>query len=108
MKKLEFKTGKGKFVVIDFTEDKKNVYLNKVKGLSLKSITEEQCKYIVCKFEHTETYLDELFNRLKHKKIYLFHNPLGNYETALKRHVVTGTWDEIESKTFYNPFIFKL
>lgn len=27
-------------------------------------------------------------------------NPLGDYNTVIKRHIVTGTWQEFEDKTF--------
>lgn len=32
----------------------------------------------------------------------LFENPLGDYSEALKRHIVTGTWDAYQSNVF-NP-----
>lgn len=42
------------------------------------------------------------------KGFYWLENPLGDYNTVIKRHIVTGTWKEFEDKTFKNPHIFEI
>lgn len=126
MKVLEFETSKGKFRVVD-EKDYMVFHLmiteNGFDCIELKAITEEQAREIVDKNIGYKNYLksndliinfscvtaiNSLNSLLKSKGIHLFENPLGSHETALKRHLLTGTWQEQEQKTFYNPYIFKL
>lgn len=117
MKKLEFETSKGKFVLVDgYVEN----------GIDLKQITEERAgeivdsmqsgtvlgKLVTDLYNHTiEIYKHEgrdikfisavkcLHSLLKSKGVHLFKNPAPILHQDRLRQ---------EQNTFYNPFIFKL
>ena len=116
MKRLEFETSKGRFVIVDSTT------LDKVSGqalvdeygdyIILSEITEVQASEIVFRIGHHSN--DHLIPSAKHilhsllesKGIHLFENPypdaglIPSYEQKLYR--------EAEQKTFHNPYICKL
>ena len=113
MKKLEFETSKGRFLIVDAIENA-NVHT----GIKLSEITEEQASEIVkmtwisdniklCKFKNYDingngsfsSATESLHSLLKSKGIHLFKNP-----APLLHH----TRLEKEQKTFHNPYIFKL
>lgn len=100
MKKLEFKTSKGSFMLVDSIE---------IEGIKLSEITEEQASEIVDKKIGYKNYLEStdvisnyscvtatksLHSLIKSKGAYLYENPHNTVEA--------------EQKTFYNPVIFKL
>ena len=101
MKKLEFETSKGKFLVSESDEH----YDYRFIGL-LSRITEEQASEIVDEIHGNVSFITTLNILLKSKGIHLFENPypdaglIPSYEQKLYR--------EAEEKTFYNPYIFKL
>src|SRR5690606_32239073 len=104
IKKLEFETSKGKFVV----EEASDKNLGRV---LLKHITEEQASDIVDTFFGTFYTFDgwgasedaklTLECLIKSKGWYLFDNPYKDW-------LNTDDYDEAEQKTFYNPVIFKI
>lgn len=121
MKKIEFETSKGKFLIKEydtFNDLVKDANFYKQKICKLSEITEEQASEIVDEdkdygvriFQNYQTtsmqYFDEqitaigsLHSLLKSKGIHLYENP-----APLLHH----TRLEAEAKTFYNPYIFKL
>lgn len=74
MKKIEFETSKGKFLVCDAVENA-NIHT----GISLKEITEEQASEIVgieINMNHSANHnIMQLHSILKSKGIHLFYNP---------------------------------
>lgn len=112
MKKFEFETSKGKFVLVDgYVEN----------GIDLKQITEQQASEIVHNkhpisggfvnyFESTSlitsyscfSAIQSLHSLLKSKGVHLFKNPFLDFETLDPSAVYA------EQNTFYNPHIFKL
>nr|WP_317633077.1 hypothetical protein [uncultured Flavobacterium sp.] len=96
MKKLEFETSKGRFVIkgLNF------IPLN-CNGIKLSEITEEQASEVVGSIK-------ELHSLLKSKGIYLFENPYGEWFSDFKNANDELDWQLAEQKTFYNPYIFKL
>lgn len=118
MKKLEFETSKGRFVIVDSTT------LDKVSGqalvdeygdyIILSEITEEQASEIVFRIgHHSNDHLipsakQILHSLLKSKGIYLFENPYGEWFSDFKNANDELDWQLAEQKTFYNPYIFKL
>lgn len=115
MKKFEFETSKGRFLVSESDEH----YDYRFIGL-LSRITEEQASEIVQIDEHfhgkdyyknyinnNKNFLnpiESLHSLLKSKGIHLFENP---YEGILRFEFPTP-YKKSEQKTFYNPYIFKL
>lgn len=89
MKKLEFETSKGRFLVSESDEH----YDYRFIGL-LSRITEEQASEIVGSIK-------ELHSLLKSKGVHLFENPYKDCEDK------DLEWLNNEL-TFYNPYIFKL
>lgn len=49
-----------------------------------------------------QTALESFISAIEAQNHYWGKNPLGDYNTVIKRHIVTGTWQEFEDKTF-NP-----
>lgn len=121
MKKLEFETSKGRFVIVDgvgedFAMDLTHMIICDEWFVKLSEITEEQASEIVdysilknmyasynygfCTNSYVyKTAIESLHSLLKSKGIYLYKNP-----APLLHH----TRLEAEQKTFYNPYIFKL
>ena len=117
MKKLEFETSKGRFVLVDNNQYNEAVidflkkvnygsYMNRIK---LSEITEEQASEIVG-FQYMDymskpTAIESLKSLLKSKGIHLFVNP---YKQSNKEYFNKIHFEQSEEKTFYNPYIFKL
>lgn len=108
MKKLEFETSKGRFLVVDLKNDYSEIYQLTELGYGflcvLSEITEEQASEVVDCHKSLfgvplSTHIESLHSFLKSKDIYLFENPV-----PLLHHSRL----EAEEKTFYNPYIFKL
>lgn len=135
MKKLEFETSKGMFVVTDVPDILNgDVYYggSKNKGIKLSEITEEQAsvivdsndEYGVVMYQNYQTtsmqYYDEqitaieyLHSLLKSKGVHLFENPIDleerlecNCDICYGR--LESDHEEAEEKTFYNPYVFKI
>lgn len=117
MKKFEFETSKGKFLLVDEKDYPVFHVMIETNGFnfySLKEITEEQASEIVdanmffngilVKDIIYKTAIESLHSLLKSKGIHLFENP---YDGILKLEFPTPYWIA-EQKTFYNPYIFKL
>ncbi len=123
MKKLEFETSKGRFLLID-QEPCGKVILPSCSHIEigrLKQITEEQASDIVDLFNlypknHYQDYerlecgysssIISLHSLLRSKGIYLFKNPYP--DAGLIPSAGQQLYREAELKTFYNPVIFKL
>lgn len=125
MKKLEFETSKGRFLVSESDEH----YDYRFIGL-LSRITEEQASEVVNEFKYHPTlikkvfidYLNEdfyfesaiesLHSLLESKGIHLYENPYTNstdlYSSFFSMQTDFNKEKEAEEKTFYNPYIFKL
>jgi len=123
MKELKFKTSKGKFLIKEydtFNDLVKDANFYKQKICKLSEITEEQANAIVDKVmnnQHFQNYdfkeitdrwtksaIDSLRSLLKSKGVHLFENPY-NIGTSKADY---NKYKEAESKTFYNPYIFKI
>ena len=124
MKKLEFETSKGNFLLVDM--DFESV-LDKYKGLKftfmypLKHISELEASEIVFRIGHHSnghlipSAVELLHSLLKSKGIHLFENPVKlphSLEYCSSRWSYYGyevsEYRKAEQKTFYNPYIFKL
>lgn len=129
MKKIEFKTIKGDFVLVD-NRGRANYYdvisdfimrgVNLKYINQIKDITEKQASNIVdnptsdgfypryWNFEDGNTMwyclkdnaLESLHSLLKSKGVYLYENPNDNQCGTIE-------WQEAEQNTFYNPYLFK-
>lgn len=118
MKKLAFETSKGRFVVVDgvgedFAMDLTHMIICDEWFVKLSEITEEEAREIVelkgdrfqdynhisCCDRWCNTAIDSLHSLLKSKGIHLYKNP-----APLLHH----TRLEVEQKTFYNPYVFKI
>lgn len=53
-----------------------------------------------CWLYENKTTIDSFISAIEAQGYYWGENPLGDYSNALKRHILTGTWQEAESKTF--------
>lgn len=135
MKKLEFKTSKGSFILSDENyylvneRGVKTAYLNNKKQfeyvsfIRLSEITEEQASHIVGSVEerlykddvseYFKTSIKSLHSLLKSKGVYLYKNPVKfpEYIDGYPDGYLDAIQQEMhlaEQKTFYNPVIFKL
>lgn len=138
MKKLEFETSKGKFVLIDAKDISTSWYyfMNKKLKLEyniqhefklgktifkLEGIAEDELSNIVQSHNGMyNTYTEEEFggmtsssmtslrSLLESKGVQLFENKFGKLEEAHLKYIVDCSWKEAEQKTFYNPYIFKI
>lgn len=126
MKKLEFKTSKGNFILSDENyylvneRGVKTAYLNNKKQfeyvsfIRLSEITEGQASEIVGSVEerlykddvseYFKTAIKSLHSLLKSKGVYLYENTLSTGTSKYDYNM----YKEAEQKTFYNPVIFKL
>lgn len=116
MKKFEFETSKGKFVLADsYVEN----------GIDLKQITEEQASEIVGSIEEILLKDDcfdwfrkstkSLYSLIESQGVHLFKNPVPEPEYIIDNFGNGGicehwvsTFQEQEQNTFYNPYIFKI
>lgn len=132
MKKFEFETSKGKFLLVDEKDYPVFHVMIETNGFnfySLKQITERQASEIVdsgdCDlsgdrylhgFRNYEIEDEEVFSEISaieslhslliSKGIHLFENP---YDLAWKDGCISAyPYSQHEGKTFYNPYIFKL
>lgn len=131
MKRIEFETSKGKFLLMDgvgedFAMDLTHKIISKEWFVRLSEITEDEASEIVeyagspwigyedysNKQNWFKTAIDSLQSLIKSKCVHLFKNPEGisyskmpdagmDYRSFL-------SWQEAESNTFYNPYIFKI
>ena len=113
MKKLEFETSKGEFLLMDMKHNSyfQNTELPKgyttVNFIKLSQITEEQASEVVgLPISNIAIYNKlSLHEPLESKGVHLFENPykdvglIPSHEQKLYR--------EAEEKTFYNPYLFK-
>lgn len=135
MKKLEFETSKGRFVVSDERYYLKNEFGIKTacsngvkqfefeKFIEFSRITEEQASeivdYSILKNLYSsynygvttnsfvyKTAIESLHSLLKSKGIHLYENPYP--DAGLIPSYEQKLYREAEQKTFYNPYIFKL
>lgn len=136
MKSLELELEKRILVVEDVVtgslDNYYNEYIEKNPGKYLKFIckgsefTNEIAKILVHQSLHTGLFahyvadipvntfcyksaLDSFISAIEAKGWY-WKNPLGDYSQALKRHIVSGSWQEAEEKTFHPEkcLIFKI
>lgn len=134
MKKLEFETSKGKWVLIDGSDlpkVDKIIVENDTNFIKLSDITEEQASEIVqmtwisdninlCEFKNYDTNgngslsssIESLHSLIESKGVHLFENPYEN-STDLNSSFFSMQEDfnkekEAEEKTFYNPYLFKV
>lgn len=122
MKKINFETSKGKFVVVDIKEfdnigvsrigiDINGIFFSGAKGIiQLKKITEQQASEIVDSEYNQSKYgqyepnaIHRLYSIITSNGYHLFENP---YTDAQK--YSESKYFDAEDKTFYNPIIFKL
>lgn len=116
MKKLEFKTAKCEFILVDkndITDDEYQALLYFKKVYLLSHITEEEAREIVdlkgdrfqdydhvsCCDRWCNTAIKSLHSLIKSKGVHLYENPNDNQ-------CGTCEYQETESKTFYNPILF--
>lgn len=132
MKKLNFKTSKGKFVVVDIESDKDIYDIQSNFGyllkdfcdwIYLKDITEKQASEIVEEYFSTTTNeidvyfdyrddtqtdcpIDSLHSIIEFLGYHLFENP--NKDPGLMPSTELDVYRKAQAKTFFNPIIFKL
>lgn len=104
MKKFEFETSKGKFVLVDRDNEVIEELKYFCKQYILKQITEQQASEIVDSIDSQVSFKTSLNILLKSKGVYLFENPL---KIGTSKQDYTH-FKEAEQNTFYNPYIFKL
>lgn len=129
MKKLEFETSKGRFVLMDMSDKESILYASSCltkfenwEGIKMSNIDEEEASYIVDKNIGYKNYLESndlisnfscvtalksLKSLIKSKGVYLYEKPYLPEELINNQEAFMADL-KAEQKTFYNPYIFKL
>lgn len=118
MKKLNIKTSKGEFVVMDKDNNEFIDYACKYDFIKLSDITEEQTKQIInygdeFTLKNYTSGKEKLFKVIKSKGYNLFENPIDLDEVLecscdICENQLQERFETEEEKTFYKPYIFKI